>query len=436
MTRSGAAKNGENDEEAKVSEVAASSTVINNYTTTQSMFQCEKFDANTMIWDRWIQRIKGAFETFSVPTDKHTHYLVHHVELDTFNLLADKVSPKSPYSLKYDHVKQLLSNHFSPVPLEIAEIFKFNHCVQKENESVRDFVASLQKLSIHCNFGDYQKKALRNQLVCGLRDINTQNRLLEISDLTFEKALEIATSRETCAQGSAALHSDVKKSTAEAEVNALHTDKNKKRHPKEFIDRKKFDNDSTSKRCYRCAKTGHLPEDCYHINATCNFCERIGHIDRACFHKNKEKEAQTSALGSKTAHASVIEAVEEFVDMYVNECESSSSLRRKIWVHPTINGVELKMELDCAAAVSTINYREALKYWPKAEVKTSQLTLLSFNGQPSKVHSEIMVRVNFEKCTKELKLFLVKEERPPLFGLEWIYVFNVDWNKYIPYMDN
>ncbi|XP_065208399.1 uncharacterized protein K02A2.6-like [Planococcus citri] len=425
MTRSGGTKNGENNEEAKASEVASSSsTVINNYTTTQSMFECEKFNAGTMIWDRWIQRIEGAFETFSVPTDKRTHYLVHNVELDTFNLLADKVSPKSPYSLKYEDAKKLLSDHFSPAPLEIAEIFKFNHRVQKENESVRDFVASLQKLSIHCNFGDYQKKALRNQLVCGLRDVSTQNRLLEISDLTFDKALEIATSRETCAQGSAALHSDAKKPIPDAEVNALHTDKNKKRHVKKFNGKKKPDNDSTSsKKCHRCAKTGHSPDKCYHIKAVCKVCQKIGHIDQACFKKNKNK-----------AHTSVLEAVEEFADMYVNECKSSSGLRRKIWVHPTINGVELKMELDCAAAVSTINYREALKYWPKAEVKTSQLTLLSFNGQPSKVHGEIMVRVNFEKCTKELKLFLVKEERPPLFGLEWIYVFKVDWNKYIPYV--
>ena len=40
-----------------------------------------------------------------------------------------------------------------------------------------EYVAELRHLATHCNFGAYLDEALRDRLVCGLRNENTQKRL-------------------------------------------------------------------------------------------------------------------------------------------------------------------------------------------------------------------------------------------------------------------
>lgn len=49
---------------------------------------------------------------------------------------------------------------------------------------------------MHFKFGAYRDEAMRDWLVCGLRDEDTQKRLLSEEDLTFVHATEIARSQE------------------------------------------------------------------------------------------------------------------------------------------------------------------------------------------------------------------------------------------------
>ena len=56
-------------------------------------------------------------------------------------------------------------------------------------------VRRLKKLALHCNF-EKLNVALKDQIVCGIQDKETHVRLFEEKNLTFEKALDIATKRE------------------------------------------------------------------------------------------------------------------------------------------------------------------------------------------------------------------------------------------------
>ena len=48
---------------------------------------------------------------------------------------------------------EILKRHYKPKPLAIAESFNFHRCTQHARESVKDFVAELQHITIHCEFG-------------------------------------------------------------------------------------------------------------------------------------------------------------------------------------------------------------------------------------------------------------------------------------------
>ena len=76
----------------------------------------------------------------------------------------------------------------------------------KETEGIKAYAASLKKLAEHCDFGDTLSDALRDRLVCGMRDGAMQKRLLGKADLTFAKAIEVAELEEMAARDAAQLH--------------------------------------------------------------------------------------------------------------------------------------------------------------------------------------------------------------------------------------
>ena len=78
----------------------------------------------------------------------------------------------------------------------IAERFQFFRRQQDVGETVAEYEAELRKLATHCDYGAFLEQALRDRLVCGLRNEASQKHLLSKANLTLEKALEIAQGME------------------------------------------------------------------------------------------------------------------------------------------------------------------------------------------------------------------------------------------------
>ena len=56
--------------------------------------------------------------------------------------------------------------------------------------------AELRKVSEYCEFGTTLDSMLHDRLVCGVRDVHLQCRLLAESNLTFSKTLDLAVAAE------------------------------------------------------------------------------------------------------------------------------------------------------------------------------------------------------------------------------------------------
>lgn len=159
-------------------------------------FVIDAFDSASTGWNRWLKRFEGAVTVFKVPATQKVTYLLHFIGATAFDLICDKFASEDPYDKSYTVLTEKLGEFYAPAPLEIAKNYRFHQRKQFEGESVQQFVAALQKLSVYCKFRAYLQTALRNQLVFGLLSKRAQSRLLETKELTFEKAVEIATSME------------------------------------------------------------------------------------------------------------------------------------------------------------------------------------------------------------------------------------------------
>ena len=73
---------------------------------------------------------------------------------------------------------------------------------QETDESISDYIVALKKLSIHCNYGEFLNRALRDRFVWGLNNVKIQNKLLNTSSLTFDTACNIAISMELAQKNS------------------------------------------------------------------------------------------------------------------------------------------------------------------------------------------------------------------------------------------
>ena len=104
-----------------------------------------------------------------------------------------------PGSKAYNDLVAIIKGHFNPNPIQIAERFRFHKRNQKEGESVRDFNAAIRKLSEHCGFTDLSD-ALKDRLVCGIRNEQIQKKLLTEKDLNYDTALEMAVAVETASK--------------------------------------------------------------------------------------------------------------------------------------------------------------------------------------------------------------------------------------------
>ena len=70
-----------------------------------------------------------------------------------------------------------------PKPILVAESFKFHRLNQHESETVAHFVVDLKRLALKCEFGSFLEETLRDRLVCGLRNVQIQKKLLAERDL-------------------------------------------------------------------------------------------------------------------------------------------------------------------------------------------------------------------------------------------------------------
>ena len=70
----------------------------------------------------------------------------------------------------FEQIVEKVTAHYNPKPLVIIKRFEFNMRVQKEGESVAEFVAALWKITEHCEFGTFLDDLLCDHLVCGVLD--------------------------------------------------------------------------------------------------------------------------------------------------------------------------------------------------------------------------------------------------------------------------
>ena len=145
---------------------------------TTSIGRVEPFQPDEDDWDQYTERLEQYFIVNGIEdAGKKLAVFLTLVGYRTYALLSGLIAPDKPSAKSYQDLKGILRQHLKPKPLVIAERFKFHKRNQGE-KNVAAYMAELRKLADTCEFGTYLCDALRDRLVCGLRNEAIQRRLL------------------------------------------------------------------------------------------------------------------------------------------------------------------------------------------------------------------------------------------------------------------
>ena len=326
---------------------------------------------------------------------------------ETYLLLKSLLSPKLPSAFTFAEIAAKLKDHLKPRRLTVAERYKFHQRNQKEGEDVTTFEAELRRLASTCNFGDFLDEALRDQLVCGIKNCNTQRKLLS-EERSFVQAMHIALADEAADTEAQQLHAYGNTGNTTVSVVA----DQRKGSASKFTSHKRTENKimQTNRKCY-CCNGNHAPQDC-----------KTGHIMTACRRK------VSTCNETHIVEAAAVEQ-EEYSLYSLNNDESS--YKQSITVRVKMNGKDVAMVVDTGAGVSIINERTMCALWPDNPPvlqPADHMKLTSYIGQTISVLGQLNVVTEYKGQLAQVPTVVVSGESRNLLTklkLDWGEIMHV-----------
>lgn len=342
---------------------------------------------------------------------KKTQIFLNTIMVKMFQLLTNLTTPALPKTKTYNELVELLKNHLHPKPNAVVEQNRFVLRIQKEDESIVEYVAELQKLSKTCMFEcPHCKKSIAEthlvtQFIRGVHDRDIRERLLQESELDFKKAVIIATSIENAKRESGTLRkAQARPPNSDSEVLKIHTQQKKTSNNERYTGndfkyrtyankpQRKPGNNFQKQRykrrgigllkalgienmCLRCGKSNHRTNDCRldRNNLGCKSCGKKGHTAKVCIKTLKNEQNKNTNYISQVS-SDVSSDYEDDQELFTVNCDkiSDSSDGDAVMVNIRINGKHIyKFECDSGCKLTLISLNDFKKLCPGIKLATS-----------------------------------------------------------------
>ncbi|UYV76696.1 K02A2.6-like, partial [Cordylochernes scorpioides] len=249
----------------------------------------------------------------------------------------------------------------------------------------------LKKQANKCNFGLNIEEHLRDKFIAGVSNQVILKRLLQEPELTFNMAVNIATTIESVDCNVLKM-----KSYAETkEINKLHS------------------------KCKHCGKMNHHSDRCFFRNSFCYSCKQLGHISTVCHSKSKNGYFQPRK-SEASAHG------ESFSGKNGESINNIEYLTNKFESILYVFDIKFLAEIDTGAALTTMSKDLFLKYFEHVKLFPSKCYLTDYQGKGISSIGECKVKVRYKNKIGHLNLIVTNiENNKFLIGKDWIVYFDM-----------
>ena len=259
--------------------------------------------------------------------------------------------------VKMDKVLEHFEQYCEPRKNTIYERYLFFSRGQESWEPIDKYATVLRNMAGSCQFQDLKGSLIRDHIVFGIADNNVRERLLRVSDLTLNKALEIARAVE-------ATQSQLKQMQNVHEVNAVGKKKGKFFRKKQE-EKKKSANGSTQQiDCKFCGRK-HVPDrsKCPAYGQQCNKCGKSNHFAAKCtggshssrnLHANQNLNyVQEDSDGSQFEEYTI-----DVITYQVSAVEEKKHPKQLFTSVKVNNAKDVTFQLDCGATCNLLSLKE------------------------------------------------------------------------------
>ncbi|XP_058039420.1 uncharacterized protein LOC131198613 [Ahaetulla prasina] len=391
-------------------------------------------------WDEYIE----SFECFLHANDladlsgaRKRGYFLSSCGSEVFSTARALAAPQLVFELTWEALVEKLKNHYAPAPSRIARRHAFQHCVQKEEQTINAYMASLRSAALQCEFRDFLDDMLLDQLVCGVRDMRLQRRLLARKDLDLSTALSEARAAEMADDSAAELQRHQRGSlTSDRPLGVHHEDATQESSSEEEADvrrlnlRQRRQGDFPDKHlpnpCMGCGGD-HARGDCKFKTAVCRRCGKRGHLARVCratlpssddaLERTKSQKPTRKPMARQRACFTASDSTDDVVSF-----ATSTIPTNKIHLSVQLKGAQCDMEVDTGSSRSLIAWSTLKHLVPSLEkgaLKPCAVTLRDYQEKTIPTLGMGRFRVAYQKFEGSLPLIVVRSDLPTLLGLDW-----------------
>ena len=375
-------------------------------------------------WERWLR----SFELFAAATgcadDKQKRQLLlHSAGQDTQDIFFTFEDQPDGYQASAD----ALSQYFRPSKNLPYQRHLFRQAKQNDGESVAQFVTRLRQLAKDCDYGVNTNDFIRDQVIDKCISEKLRTRLLAEKDLTLERCLSLAASKEISEMQSQLISGE---RGVFAVSDRAHRGSGRGRGAPRGAPRAaacggaRPNNDVT---CGRCGRSGHRSSECRcSRNVTCDICFQQGHFSHMCRNRGKngnqnrppqpqQRQQQQQGQRGRGRGARRKNQRLNFVENEQRVDESSDSDDYAYAITPSPNEMTVLIEdepinviIDSGASINILNSKAASTLKKRGvEFEECKRTLHPYGSPPITAKRRATMEVNVAGRTPVKAEFLV-----------------------------
>jgi len=326
----------------------------------------------------------------------------------TWNLQQAEAKVLQTYYDRFD-------NYVRPKSNKLYARYKFTTRKQSEAETFEQFVTDLRLLIKDC---DYQQRdeMLRDQIVFAVKSAKIREKLIsEGSDLTLEKAVDIARTYELSKQQvksmngeDSSIHALNRKPTARVQ-----TSKAKGEHSKST----KYYQPERNKRdrnCGKCGRNHRRNERCPAEGKQCNKCFKMNHFASVC--KTKSPQSR-DARGKKKIHTVSETDTSSDDEFYVGTIDTPIHTIDNTWYETLkINDQPIRIQIDTGAKCNVMSAKTFMQLNIDVIKTKPDTSLKSYSGHSIKPKYAVNLPCTYKNKKSIVKFYIVDINATTVLG--------------------
>lgn len=408
----------------------------------------EPFNDKNEKFKNYLER----FETFLsvrniVDDSKKAQLLSVSIGSQHYNNLSALLGPETPIkNLTYSELKVNFNKLLAPRRNIVVSQHYFLNTYQKENQTIAQFVASLQQDISECEFTakcDCNKEIsaaeifLRAQFIRGLKDNWIREQLLQLNAVSFQEFQKKAIALEASRLETNILAKQSQQTLEDNGINKVSQSKtnhscsrsklpftsnrnflkshsyNSKYKNKSSIDYRRL---GINNLCFKCGRNNHKASECRTSRSSlkCRSCGKQGHTAKVCI---------STLLQQHSTHYVTEDSDQEhnyglnIVDIF--DIPSNGDLNKYL-VIVSIKGTSVKFEVDSGAGFTLLPEDIFNKLKINAPLESTNVNFRTYTKQIFKPIGKITIEITYQGRNSMEEIYVVPAGHPAILGRIWI----------------